>query len=67
VDAKLAMVEDINKKGGVLAAVRDALEKVRFEDLLGNIAPGPNDHFEGACDTSILGMLKNGQFVPYVK
>jgi hypothetical protein len=49
------------------AAVRDALEKVKFEGLLGNVAPGPTDHFEGARDTSILGMLKNGQFVPYVK
>jgi branched-chain amino acid transport system substrate-binding protein len=48
-------------------AVRDALEKVKFEGLLGNVAPGPGDHFEGARDTSILGMLKNGQFVPYAK
>jgi branched-chain amino acid transport system substrate-binding protein len=49
------------------AAVRDALEKVKFEGLLGNVAPGPTDHFEGARDTSILGMLKGGQFVPYTK
>jgi branched-chain amino acid transport system substrate-binding protein len=49
------------------AAVRDALEKVKFEGLLGNVGPGPADHFEGAKDTSILGMLKGGQFVPFTK
>ena len=47
------------------AAVRDALEKVRFEGLLGNVAPGPTDHFEGAVDVSVLGMLKGGKFVPF--
>jgi ABC-type branched-subunit amino acid transport system substrate-binding protein len=49
------------------AALRDALEKVRFDGLLGNVAPGPNDHQEGARDTSVMAVLKNGQFVPYTK
>jgi branched-chain amino acid transport system substrate-binding protein len=48
-------------------AVRDALEKVRFEGLLGSVAPGPADHQEGAKDTSVLCVLKDGAFVPYTK
>jgi branched-chain amino acid transport system substrate-binding protein len=48
------------------AAVRDALEKVRFEGLLGYTAPGPTDHQEGAKDTSLITILQNGQFVPYL-
>jgi branched-chain amino acid transport system substrate-binding protein len=47
------------------AALRDALEKVRIEGLLGMIAPGPTDHYEGAKDTSVPAVLKNGKFVPY--
>jgi branched-chain amino acid transport system substrate-binding protein len=49
------------------AAVRDALEKVRFEGLLGGVAPGPTDHQEKATDTSVISMLRNGVFVPYTK
>jgi hypothetical protein len=49
------------------AAVRDALEKVRFDGLLGSVAPGPTDHQEGAKDTSVLAVLKNGVFVPYTR
>jgi hypothetical protein len=48
-------------------AVRDALEKVRFEGLLGSVAPGPADHQEGAKDTPVLCVLKDGAFVPYTK
>lgn len=49
------------------AAVRDAMEKVKFEGLLGDTEPGPNDHQEFCKDTSLIGVLKGGQFVPYTK
>ncbi len=49
------------------AAVRDAMEKVKFEGLLGFTEPGPNDHQEFCKDTSLIGVLKNGQFVQYTK
>lgn len=49
------------------AAVRDALEKTKFEGLLGYTEPGPNDHQEFCKDTSTIGILKNGQFVQYTK
>jgi len=49
------------------AALRDALEKVKFPGLLGGVAPGPDDHQEGARGTSILATLKDGKFVPNVK
>ena len=49
------------------AEVRNALEKVKFEGLLGYTAPGPKDHQEFSKDTSLIAMLKGGQFVPYTK
>lgn len=49
------------------AAVRDALEKTKFEGLLGYTEPGPNDHQEFCKDTSTIGILKGGQFVQYTK
>jgi branched-chain amino acid transport system substrate-binding protein len=50
------------------AAVRDALEKVRFTTLLGGrVAPTPEDHQKGNEDSSTLALFKNGQFVPYTK
>ena len=49
------------------AAVRDAMEKVKFEGLLGYTQPGPNDHQEFCRDTSLIGVLKGGQFVAYTK
>lgn len=49
------------------ASIRDALEKVRFEGVFGYVAPGPTDHQEGAIDTSLIGVLKNGKFVPYAR
>ena len=48
-------------------AVRDAMEKVKFEGLLGYTKPGPTDHQEFCKDTSLIGVLKGGQFVPYTK
>jgi branched-chain amino acid transport system substrate-binding protein len=48
-------------------AVRDALEKTKFEGLLGYTQPGPNDHQEFCKDTSLIAVLKGGQFVPYTK
>ncbi len=47
-------------------AVRDALEKVKFDGLLGWTQPGPNDHQEFCKDTSLVAILKGGQFVPYL-
>jgi branched-chain amino acid transport system substrate-binding protein len=49
------------------AAVRDALEKTKFEGLLGYTEPGPNDHQEFCKDTSLITVLKNAQFFPYTK
>jgi branched-chain amino acid transport system substrate-binding protein len=49
------------------AALRDALEKVKFQGLLGGVAPGPDDHQAGARDTSVLANLKDGKFVPSTK
>jgi branched-chain amino acid transport system substrate-binding protein len=49
------------------AAVRDAMEKVKFDGLLGYTEPGPNDHQEFCKDTSLIGVLKGGQFVAYTK
>ena len=49
------------------AAVRDALEKVKFEGLLGYTEPGPNDHQEFCKDTSMITVLKGTQFLPYTK
>jgi branched-chain amino acid transport system substrate-binding protein len=49
------------------AAVRDAMEKVKFEGLLGYTQPGPNDHQEFCKDTSLIAVLKGGQFVAYTK
>lgn len=49
------------------AAVRDAMEKVKFDGLLGYTEPSPADHMEKSKDTSLIGMLKGGQFVPYNK
>jgi branched-chain amino acid transport system substrate-binding protein len=48
-------------------AVRDAMEKVKFDGLLGYTEPTPTDHMEKSKDTSTLGILKGGQFVPYTK
>lgn len=49
------------------AAVRDAMEKVKFEGLLGYTEPGPNDHQEFCKDTSLITVLKGTQFLPYTK
>lgn len=49
------------------AALRDALEKVKFQGLIGGVAPTPEDHQGGAKDTSVLAVLKSGKFVPNVK
>jgi ABC-type branched-subunit amino acid transport system substrate-binding protein len=49
------------------AALRDALEKVKFQGLLGGVAPGPDDHQAGSRDTSVLANLKDGKFVPITK
>jgi branched-chain amino acid transport system substrate-binding protein len=49
------------------AAVRDAMENVKFEGLLGYTQPGPNDHQEFCKDTSSITVLKGTQFVPYTK
>lgn len=50
------------------AALRDALEKVRFTALLGGrVIPQPGDHQKDNEDSSILALFKNGQFEPYKK
>ena len=49
------------------AVLRDAMEKVKFQGLLGGVAPGADDHQAGAKDTSVLATLKGGKFVPNAK
>jgi branched-chain amino acid transport system substrate-binding protein len=49
------------------SSIRDALERAKFDGLLGNVAPNATDHQEDARDTSVLAVLKNGNFIPYTK
>ena len=49
------------------AAVRAALEKIRWEGFLGSFACSPEDH-QGAQSANTVGMtISGGQFVPYSK
>jgi len=65
-DGIRAVIEAI-KLGGSddRSAIRDALEKVRFEGFVGEFAPTMSDH-QGAPTASTVPMvLKNGEFWPW--
>jgi branched-chain amino acid transport system substrate-binding protein len=49
------------------AAIRDALEKVRFEGMLGNFAGAPDDHRGFAKSTCIPIVVQGNEYVPYKK
>jgi branched-chain amino acid transport system substrate-binding protein len=49
------------------AAVRNALEKVRYEGLLGPFACSATDHQGSPYDPETPVMIKNGEFWPYEK
>jgi branched-chain amino acid transport system substrate-binding protein len=49
------------------AALRDAIEKVKFEGMVGNYACNPGDHQCCPKDTMPEMMVKGGEFVPYSK
>ena len=46
------------------AALRDALEKVRLEGMLGPFACTPTDHQGSPKDTSIWSVMKGGEWMP---
>jgi branched-chain amino acid transport system substrate-binding protein len=47
------------------AAVRDALEKVRWDGFIGPYACTPTDHIAALAAARIFLMLKNGELAPY--
>lgn len=49
------------------AAVRNAIERIRYEGFLGAFACSPDDHQGSPQDTSPAIMVKNGEYVPYRK
>jgi branched-chain amino acid transport system substrate-binding protein len=49
------------------ASVRDALEKVKIEGFLGTFAPTSTDHQSTPVDPMRPMVLKNGEYVPWVK
>jgi branched-chain amino acid transport system substrate-binding protein len=49
------------------ASVRDALEKVRIEGFLGAFSPTSTDHQSTPVDPMRPMVLKNGEYVPWVK
>jgi branched-chain amino acid transport system substrate-binding protein len=49
------------------AAIRDALEKVKFNGFLGPYGATATDHQGSQVDTEIMMTLKNGRMVPYKK
>ena len=49
------------------AALRDALEKVKFKGFLGTFAYSPTDHDGTTGDTFVPIMIKDGKYWPYKK
>ena len=47
------------------AAIRNALEKVRYEGMLGNFAGSPDDHTGFQRSTAIPVIVKGNEYVPY--
>jgi branched-chain amino acid transport system substrate-binding protein len=48
-------------------AIRDAVEKVRFEGFVGDFAPTPNDHQGAPTAATVPMVLRNGEFFPWQK
>jgi branched-chain amino acid transport system substrate-binding protein len=67
-DAMTILVEALKAAGSdKRAAIRDALEKVKSEGLLGPCAFKADDHQGAPKDTAVLAVLKKGQIVPFYK
>ncbi len=67
-DAMTILVKALEKAGtDKRSAIRDALEHVKAEGLLGPCEFKPNDHQGAPKDTAILAILKDGMFIPYNK
>jgi len=67
-DASMVTIEAIKLAGtDNRAAVRDALEKVRYDGFVGQFACTPTDHQGAPKDTMPEMMVKGGEFVPYTK
>ncbi len=49
------------------ASIRDALEKIRVEGFVGDFACTPNDHQGAPVDPMRPVVLRDGEWVPYVK
>ncbi|MGD0662708.1 MAG: ABC transporter substrate-binding protein [Syntrophorhabdales bacterium] len=49
------------------AAIRDALEKVRYKGFLGTFAYSPTDHDGTTGDTFVPILIKDGKYWPYKK
>jgi branched-chain amino acid transport system substrate-binding protein len=67
-DAAMVTVEALKIAGtDNRAALRDAIEKVRFDGLNGQFACTPTDHQGSPKDTMPEIMVKGGEYVPYTK
>jgi len=49
------------------SALRDALERVKYEGFVGTFACSPQDHQGSLVDNSGEMMVRNGEYVPYAK
>jgi branched-chain amino acid transport system substrate-binding protein len=49
------------------AAIRDAIEKVRFDGFVGPFAPTATDHQGSPSSATVPTVLKNGEFWPWQK
>lgn len=49
------------------AAVRDAMEKVRFTGLVGQFACSPTDHYGMSIKAVVPQVIRDGEFYPYKK
>jgi ABC-type branched-subunit amino acid transport system substrate-binding protein len=47
------------------AAIRNALEKVKYEGMLGNFVGSPDDHTGFRRSTCIPVIIKGNEYVPY--
>ena len=49
------------------AAIRDALEKVRWDGLVGTFSCSANDHQGSPKDEAVAMVVRGGEYVPYRK
>jgi branched-chain amino acid transport system substrate-binding protein len=67
-DALRIVIEGIKIAGSDdRLALRDALEKVRYQGLLGNFACSPTDHMGMPIESVVPQIIKDGEYWPYKK